>query len=83
MTRLKLGDELVAHRLIGEQIIALAGEKPRDRNLIILVRLDAELAAMMTIRDESLVQLLHGERERQVFRVTVPDVAHKAMKYSI
>ena len=83
MTRLKLGDELVAHRLIGEQIIALAGEQSRDRNLIILVRLDAELAAMMTIRNERLVQLLHGERERQVLRVTVPDVAHKAMKYSI
>jgi len=79
----KLRDELVAHRLIREEIIALARKKPRDCNLVILVRLDAELAAMMTIRYESLVELLHGERERQVLRVTVPDVAHKAMKYSI
>jgi len=83
MTRLKLGNELVAHRLIGEQIIALTGQKSRDCHLVILVRLDAELAAMMTIRYECLVQLLYREREREVLRVPVPDVAHKAMKYSI
>lgn len=78
-----LGLELVAHRLICEQIIALARKQATHCYLVILIRLDAELAAMMTIRDESFIQLLHSERHREVFRMTMPDVAHEAMKYAI
>ena len=83
MSCANLGLELVAHRLICEQIIALAGKKSANCNLVILIRLDAELAAMMTIRNESLVQFLNRERHREVLRMTMPDVAHEAMKYSI
>lgn len=83
MTCADLGLQFVAHRLVGEQIIALAGKKATHCNLVILIRLDAELAAMMPIRDERLVQLLDRERHREVFRMTMPDVAHEAMKYAI
>ena len=83
MTRLELGDELVAHRLVSEQIISLSRKKPRDCNLVILIGLDAELTPVMAIGNERLVKLLHGEREREILRVTVPDVAHEAMKNSV
>ncbi len=83
MTGLQLGLDLVLHRLVSKQIIALAGQQSAHGNLIILIRLDAELASMMTIRDESFVKLLNRERKGEVFRMAVPDVAHKAMKYSI
>lgn len=83
MSRLQLRLELVAHRLIGEQIIPLAGEKSAHCDLIVLIRLDSELAAMMPVRNQCLVQLLHREREREVLRVPMPDVAHQAMKYPI
>ena len=83
MPGLELGDELVAHRLIREQIISLTREQSRHRYLIVLIRFDAELAAMMTIWDQCLVQLLNSERERQVFGVAVPDVADKSVKDAI
>lgn len=83
MARLKLCYELVAHCLIGEQIISLARKKSRDRNLIILICLDAELAPVMAVGNERLVQLLNSEGEREILRVTVPDVADQAMKNSV
>ena len=83
MAGLELGDELVAHCLIREQIISLPRQKSRDSDLVILICLDPELAPMVAIRNECLIQLLHGEGEREILRVTVPDVADKAMKNSI
>ncbi len=83
MTRLKLRLELVAHHLICEQIVALPGEKPAHRDLIILIGLDSELTTMMTIRNQCLVKLLNRERQSEILRMAVPDVAHEAMKYSI
>jgi hypothetical protein len=81
--RLDLRLELVAHRLIGEQIITLTRQQPRDRDLIILIRFDPELTPVMAVGDQRLVQLLHRERERQVLGVPVADVAHQPMKYAI
>jgi hypothetical protein len=83
MARFRFRFELVAHRLVGEEIIALAGKQPAHCDLIVLIRLDPELTPMMPVRNESLVQLLNRERHREVFRMTMPDVAHEAMKYSI
>ena len=83
MSGLKLRFELLAHRLVGEQIIALAGEKPAHRNLVILIRLDSELAPMMPVRNQSLVKLLNRERRGEILGVTMPDVADEAMKYSV
>jgi hypothetical protein len=81
--RLDLRLELVAHRLIGEQIITLTRQQPRDRDLIILIRFDPELTPVMPVRNQRFVQLLHRERERQVLGVPVADVAHQPMKYAI
>jgi len=83
MARLKLGAQPVAHRLVREQIITFTREQPAHCDLVILIRFDSELTPMMTIRNQSLVELLNREWKREVFRVTVPDVAHEAMKYSI
>jgi hypothetical protein len=81
--RRELRLQLVAHLGICLQIVALTGEESGDRNLIILVRLDAELAAMMPVGNQRFVKLLHSERQRQVFRMTVADVAHQSMKNAI
>jgi len=75
--------KLVAHFLIRLEIIALTGKETRDRNLVVLVRLYPQLASMMTVRNESLVELLNRERKCEIFRVTVPDVAHEPVKYAI
>lgn len=83
MSCLQLGLELVTHRLVCEEVVALAGKETAHRNLVILVRLDPELAPVMTIRNQCLVQLLDRERKRQVLGVTMPDVADEAMKYSV
>ena len=83
MSRFQFGDKLIAHCLIGEQIIALAGEKSGNSNLVILIRLYPELTAMVTIRNQRLVQLLYRKRQREILGVTVPDVADQAMKNSI
>ena len=83
MTGLKLGLQLVAHHLVREQIVALSGEKSAHRDLIVLIGLDSQLAAMMTIRNERLVELLNREWKGEILRVTVPDVADQAMKYSV
>ena len=83
MPGLELGDELVAHRLIREQIISLTREQSRHRYLIVLIRFDPQLSPMVAIRNERLVKLLHGEGEREILRVSMPDVADQAMKNSI
>ena len=83
MPCLELCLELFAHRLICEQIVTLAGEETADGNLVILIRLDPELAPVMAVRNQCLVQLLHRERQRQVLGMTMPDVAHEPMKYSV
>lgn len=83
MRRAKLGLELVAHFGIGQQIITLAGQEPGYRNLIILIGFDSELATVVPVRDQSLIQLLHRERERQVLRMPVTDVAHQPVKNAI
>jgi hypothetical protein len=83
MGRPKLSLELVPHLRIGQQIIALAREKPRYRDLIILIRFNSELATVMPIRDESLVKLLHSEREGEILGMPVTDVAHQPMKNTI
>jgi hypothetical protein len=83
VTRAELGLELVAHRLVSEEVVSLAREKPTHRYLVVLVRLDAELAAMMPVRNESLVELLNRERQGQIFRMTMPDVADESMKYAV
>ena len=83
MSCLQLGLELVAHRLVCEEVVPLAGKETADRNLVILVGFDSELAPVMAIRNQRLVQLLDRERKRQVLGVTMPDVADEAMKYSV
>jgi hypothetical protein len=83
MTRLKLCLQLVAHRLVGEQIVTLAGKEPAHCYLVILIRLDSELTPVMAVGNQRLVKLLNRERRREIFRVAVPDVADKAMKYAI
>lgn len=83
MRRSELILKLVPHRRIREQIVALTRQQPGHRNLVILIGLDSELAAVMTIRNKSFVQLLNREREREVLGVPVADVAHQPMKYAV
>ena len=83
MTRLELDLELVAHRLIGEEIVSLSREKPAHRDLVVLIGLDSQLAAMVPVGDERLVKLLNSKREREILGVAVPDVANEAMKYAV
>ncbi len=75
--------QLVAHRLISLQIIALARQQARHRDLVILIRFYPQLSPVMPVRDQRLVQLLDCERERQVLGVAVADVAHQPMKYAV
>jgi hypothetical protein len=81
--RLELRLQLLAHRLIGLQIVALAGEQPHHRCLVVLIRLDSQLAAVVPVGNQGLVELLHGEREREVLGVAVADIAHQPVKYAI
>ncbi len=83
MRRLELRFQLIAHRLIGEQIITLTRQEPRHRDLVILIRLDPELTPVMAVGNQSLVELLNRERKRQVLGMPVADVAHQPMKYAI
>jgi len=81
--RLELRFQLIAHRLIGEQIITLTRQEPRHRDLVILIRLDPELTPVMAVGNQSLVELLNRERKCQVLGMPVADVAHQPMKYAI
>ncbi|HEY3258548.1 MAG TPA: hypothetical protein VGJ64_06800, partial [Gemmatimonadaceae bacterium] len=71
------------HLLIRLEIIALTGKETRDRDLVVLVRLYPQLTSMVTVWNESLVELLNRERKCEILRVTVPDVAHEPVKYAI
>lgn len=83
MVRLELGLQFFAHGLIGLEIIALPRKKPADCDLVILVRLDRQLAPVMAIGNQGLVQLLNRERQSEILGMTMPDVADEAMKYSV
>lgn len=55
MTLFELRLELVPHRRISLEIVALAAEKAGHRDFVILVRFDPELATMMPVRNQCFV----------------------------
>src|SRR6185437_1763822 len=81
--RLELRPKGIAHAVVDDQIIARAGEELGERDLVVLVGLEAELAAMMPVRQDALVQLTDAERLRQILREPGADGAHQLAVHPI
>lgn len=82
-----LGRELVAHRflkgILGNEIAALTGKQAHQRDLVVLIGLDLELAAVMPVRKEILVELRYLEGTAKQVRITHPDILHEPAKHAI
>lgn len=59
------------------QIAPLPGEEPSNGDLIIIIRLDRQLAPIVTIRNDLLVQFPNGEGDLQVFGPVRADIVYQ------
>ena len=75
--------EPVLHPLVGAHVSLFTCEKASHRRFVILIGLDAEVAAVVPVGYERIVQLLDGERHTQVLGVAIPDVVYQSLKESV
>jgi len=86
--RIRIGRrQLVAHgfrqRILDNDVAALAGEQPHQRDLVILVRLDLQLAPIVTVWEQGLIQLRDLEGTAQQVRIAHPDILHEPAKHAV
>ena len=80
MRGLELLFQAVLHRLVGAHVPFLTGKKAGYGSFVILIGLDAEIAAIVPIGHQRVIQLLDSERHTQVFGVAVPDVVYQSLE---
>jgi len=64
IARRQLGPERFAHAIVDDHISVIAAEQLEHGDLVVLVGIEAKIAAMMPIREDVLIQLRDVERLR-------------------
>src|SRR3989337_1645787 len=59
------------HGFVGADVAALSGNEPGDRRFVVLIGLDAQVAPVVTVRDQRVVQLGYRERHAEILGVPV------------
>ena len=75
--------EPILHRLVGADVSLLSGKQASHRRFVILIGLDAEVAAIVTVGDQRIVQLLDSERHAEILGVAVSDIVHQSLEESV
>jgi len=73
----------VVHCRFSLKVTAFTRQESQQRDLIVTIRVNLELAAVVPIRDERLVQLGHLERTRHVLRVAGANILHQSIIQAI
>ena len=75
--RRPLGAQDVAHLAVDHQVTVRAAEQLHQRELVVLIGLEAELPPMQAVGEDCLIELAHLERLREVLRKGRADCAHE------
>ena len=75
--RRELRGQHVTHPIVHYEVATWTGEQVEEDQLVILVRLQSEVATVQAVGKNRLIQLAHLERLRQHGRVLRADRAHE------
>jgi hypothetical protein len=73
----------VLHARIADEISALASEEPQERCLVILICLYPELAAMVPVRHDVLIELGYLKRSIHVLRILGANPLHETAEHAV
>jgi hypothetical protein len=73
----------VLHARVTHEISSLACEEPQKRCLVILIRLDPELAAMVPVGHDVLIELGYLEGSIHVLRILGANSLHESAEHAV
>lgn len=83
MRRRQLPGESLSHLVVYDQVVARPGQQLKQHKLVVLIGIEAQLAPVMAIGKDVLVELRNFERLRQVRRIARLDRLNEMPKSAI